>query len=243
MATPHEEQWPGGPGHESPVMRTVQDFDGYTLAINDVHEAVLGWTRDELSAVPFWELVHPDDRDQLMEDRERQVLRGKGCMDGRRTRTLGEDGTYRLIRWDFRANTEEERIYLAGVDISDSEGSFVPGKRQLVGTWDWDISRDSASWSGGMFEIYGLQPQPAHDLEIALQRLHEDDRALVAEEVRRSLATREPYTVVHRIVRADGAVRRLYSAGRIFTGEDGTPQRMRGMTWDCTDGWRPPDAG
>jgi hypothetical protein len=32
---------------------------------------------DELSAVPFWELVHPDDQQWLMEDRERLVLRSQ----------------------------------------------------------------------------------------------------------------------------------------------------------------------
>jgi hypothetical protein len=98
---------------------------------------------------------------------------------------------------------------------------FVPGKRQLVGSWDWDITRDSATWSDGMFEVYGLCPVPEHNLEIALRRIHEDDRALVAEELRRALATCEPYTATHRIVRTDGAIRWLYSAGRIFTGEDG----------------------
>jgi PAS domain-containing protein len=221
-------------------MRTVQDFDGYTLSVNAVHQAVLGWSLDELSAVPFWELVHPDDQGQLVEDRERLVLTGPGQLLAPRVRTLRRDGMYRLIGWDVRADVKEERIYLAGDDISDRV-SFMPGKRRVVGSWDWDITRDSATWSEGMFEIYGLAPQPMHNLEIALQRIHQDDRALLAEEVRQALTTGEPYAATHRIVRPDGAVRRLYSAGRTFTGEDGMPQRMRGLTWDDTDGWRPPD--
>jgi hypothetical protein len=45
-------------------------------------------------------------------------------MDGRRTRTLGKDGTYRLIFLDFRADTDEARIYLAGTEIDD-DVSFV----------------------------------------------------------------------------------------------------------------------
>jgi hypothetical protein len=32
----------------------------------------------------------------------------------------------------------------------------------------------------------------------------------------------------------DPAHRRLYSTGRIFTGKDREPERMRGMTWDVT---------
>jgi hypothetical protein len=50
-------------------------------------------------------------------------------------------------------------------------------ERFLVGSWDWDTGRDSATWSEGMYEIYGLPQGTAHSLEIALQRLHADDRA------------------------------------------------------------------
>jgi hypothetical protein len=36
-------------------------------------------------------------------------------------------------------------------------------------------------------------------------------------------ATGHAYAASHRIVRPDGTIRWLYSAGRIFTGEDGAP--------------------
>jgi PAS domain S-box-containing protein len=212
------------------------------LSINAVHGAVLGWSVEELSAAPFWELVHPDDQGRVMEDRERLVLRGPGRMSARRVRVLRRDGTHRLIDYEMRANAEEERIYLSGVDISDHE-PWVSGRRFRVGSWDWDTSRDSATWSEGMYEIYGLPPGTAHTLEAALQRVHADDRAAVAEAVRSALATGRAYTASHRIVRPDGAIRWLYSAGRIFTGEDGAPQRMRGLTWDVTDRWQSPPAG
>jgi PAS domain S-box-containing protein len=220
-------------------MTAVQDFDGYTLAINAAYHAVLGWTRDELAAVPFWELVHPEDRDTTMEDRERLVLQGPGSLAGQRTRTLGKDGWYRTISWDLRADRDEQRIYLTGLETDGRKPSLITSKRQLVGSWDWDITHDSASWSEGMFEIYGLPPLGPHNLEVALRRIHEDDQALVAEEVRRALTTGEPYTATHRILRTDGAVRWLYSAGRSFTGKDGASERMCGITWDVTDSWPP----
>jgi PAS domain-containing protein len=47
------------------------------LSINAAHRAVLGWSLDELSAVPFWELVHPDDQQLLMEE-PHQAKRRKG---------------------------------------------------------------------------------------------------------------------------------------------------------------------
>ena len=44
-------------------------------------------------------------------------------------------------------------------------------------------------------------------------------------------------------MRPDGAVRWLYSAGRVFVGEDGEPARIRGLTWDVTDRWQSPPGG
>jgi PAS domain-containing protein len=233
---------PGSGSPEVPVLTAVQDFDGYTLSINDVHRGVLGWSVDELSAVPFWELVHPDDQDGLMEDRQLLLLEESGRSIALRVRMLCSDGTHCLIRWHMMADVGQERIYLSGVDLSDQE-LFVPGKRSLVGSWDWDVVRDSESWSEGMFEIYGLPLGWEHTLEVALQRMHPDDRAAVAEAVSRALATGEPYSVFHRILRPDGAVRWLHSAGRVFIGEDGSPQQLRGLTWDVTDRWRSPGIG
>jgi PAS domain S-box-containing protein len=224
------------------VMVWVQDFDGYTLSINAAHRVVLGWSLDELSAVPFWELVHPDDQQRLMEDRERLVLRGPGRMPARRVRMLRRDGTHRFIAYEMRANPEEERIYLSGEDLTDHQ-PHICAERFLVGSWDWDISQDSATWSQGMYEIYGLEPGTAHTLDIALQRIHEDDRAAVTEAIEWALATGESYAASHRIVRPDGVVRWLYSAGRVFIGEDGEPERMRGLTWDVTDRWQSPPVG
>ncbi len=129
---------PGSGSSDVPVLTAVQDFDGYTLSINDVHRDVLGWSVDELSAVPFWELVHPDDQDGLMEDRQQMLLDESGLTVALRVCMLCSDGTHCLIRWHMRADAEDERIYLSGVDVSDQE-LFVPGKRSLVGSWDWDV--------------------------------------------------------------------------------------------------------
>ncbi|MEN3298794.1 PAS domain-containing protein [Pseudonocardia sp.] len=76
MAGGEEAQPPGGSSGDSALV-WVQDFDGYTLSINAAHRAVLGWSLDELSAVPFWELVHRDDQQRLMEE-PHQAKRRKG---------------------------------------------------------------------------------------------------------------------------------------------------------------------
>lgn len=218
----------------SAVLTCVRDFDGYTVSINPAYQAVLGWSVEELSSVPYWELLHPDDQDRSVEVRQWMLLSGPGCVFGHKVRMLCGDGTYRCTQWDIRSNLEEQRMYLVGMDITDRE-PLVTDKRVLVGSWDWHIPANTATWSDGMFEIYGLPPGETGNLETALQRLYVDDQTAVERAIRRSLTTAEPYTADHRIVHPDGRICWLHSAGRVFLDKDGDPQRMRGLTWDVTE--------
>ena len=239
----HSVEFPGDPApqvadpvrlwSQSSVLMVVRDFDGYTVSINPAYQAVQGWSVEELSSVPCWELLHPDDQDRSVELRQWMLLSGPGRVVGHKVRMLCRDGTYRCIQWDIRSNHEEQRIYLVGMDITDHE-PIVTDQRLLVGSWDWHIPTNTATWSPGMFEIYGIPPGETYSLETALQRLYVNDREAVEQAIRRSLTTAEPYTADHRIAYPDGGIRWLHSAGRVFRGENGDPQRMRGLTWDVT---------
>ncbi|HEV7828338.1 MAG TPA: PAS domain-containing protein [Pseudonocardiaceae bacterium] len=238
---PHE--FPGDPASPvanlvpfrspSSVMTSVWDFDGYTVSINPIYQAVLGWSVEELSSVPYWELLHHDDQDRSVEARQRMLLSGPGRLRGHRIRMLRRDGTYRCIRWDIRSNAEEQCTYLVGVDISGHE-PIVTGKRVLVGSWDWHIPTNTVTWSEGMFTIYGLAPGSVRNLDTALRRVYINDQAAVERAIQRSLANQEPYVADHRIADPDGGIRWLHSAGRVFFGENRDPERMRGFTWDVT---------
>ena len=159
----------------SSTMTGVWDFDGYAVSINPAYQVALGWSVEELSSVPYWELLHPDDQDRSVEARQRMLLSGPGHVFGHEVRMLRRDGTYRRIRWDLRSDLQEQLIYLVGVDISDHE-PMVTGKRVLVGSWDWHIPTDTVTLSGGMFEIYQIPAGPAEHLRTALQRLSVGDR-------------------------------------------------------------------
>lgn len=141
MATADDEQPVEFPGDSAPqvadpirfrsqssVLMVVRDFDGYTVSINPAYQAVQGWSIEELSSVPYWELLHPDDQDRSVELCQWMLLSGSGRVFGHKVRMLCRDGTYRCIQWDIRSNHEEQRIYLVGMDITDHE-SIVTGPR------------------------------------------------------------------------------------------------------------------
>jgi PAS domain S-box-containing protein len=214
-------------------MKAVVDFDGYFVWVNLQLRALLGWSVPELTSVPYWELIHPDDQDRAVELTEQTLLSGPGCLTDLEVRMLSRAGTYRVLRWNAESAPHDQRVYWIGIDVAQAD-SGEAAARVLVGSWDWDIVSDVATWSPGMFEIYGVRPTPPHELKAAVARIHADDRAGVERAIRYSLATGEPYFADHRIVRPDDDIRWLHSAGRVLRDAHGNPERMRGLTWDVT---------
>lgn len=234
-------EWPPTPSTQNSarcrgrllVMRSVRDFDGYVVSANPAYQTVLGWSIEELSSVPYWELLHPDDQDHTVEDSEHVLLTGPGSLFGREIRMLSRGGTYRRVCWNARSAPQQERVYSVGVDITDSE-PIETGKRALVGSWDWHIPTNTATWSEGMCDIYGFAPGPPCSQEAAIARIHVDDQAAVTRAIHRSLTSGDPYVADHRIVRPSGDICWLHSAGRVIIGDNGDPEWMRGITQDVT---------
>jgi signal transduction histidine kinase len=68
--------------------------------------------------------------------------------------------------------------------------------------------------------------------------LHPEDRDVAAEVVSHSLATGEPFSFDHRVIRADGEVRIFHARGKVVKGPDGATVRMLGTGQDVTDSRR-----
>lgn len=98
-------------------MFAIADFAGYFKRINPAWEATLGFSTEELSAVPYVEFVHPDDR-------EKTVKEAAGLQFGRDTiafenRYRCKDGKYRWLLWRARADFDSELIYAIARDITE----------------------------------------------------------------------------------------------------------------------------
>jgi PAS domain S-box-containing protein len=227
---------PSAPDGPDPVavLTCVHDFDGYAVAANHTLSSVLGWTAEELSSVPYWEFLHPDEQHPTVERIQQMLLGGPLRIGDLEVRMLCRDGSYRRIRWNSRSSVPTERMYSAGIPVTDRAATGIDD-RVLVGSWDWFIRTDIARWSDGMFEIYGIRPGPLFGYATALDHLHPEDRPVVDRIIRRSIESGEPYAADHRIVLPDGTLRWLHSAGRVINGADGAPERMCGITVNITD--------
>jgi PAS domain S-box-containing protein len=104
-----------------------------------------------------------------------------------------------------------------------------------VGTWAWDVTTDSITWTDELYRQYGLSPQTGPmTYEEFLALLHAADREMVAAEVRRGFETRQPFAFDYRIVWPDGSDRWMHGRGDVVVDESGKVVRLVGTSQDIT---------
>ena len=197
-------------------------FNDIGYRITGVEKMPDGMGLDELRA-----LVHPDDLPAVVQAAE-QAIAGTGVVDVEaRYRNL--DGSWRHLftRRAAERDAQGRVVALAGVSldqtahIAERERAQALARRiQLVadatdvGVWtienpgEGDAER--VDWNAQMFRIYGLRedlPAPPV-LEWMGARVHEQDRARVADERRRARKSGGPnFETSFRVVRPDGSLR------------------------------------
>jgi PAS domain S-box-containing protein len=92
----------------------VANFDGYWVSINPAATALLGWSREELLAMPISSLWHPEDSAHTLGHRARLVQGGRS--ERFQNRYRHKDGSYRWLSWSSTA--EGDLIYATGRDIT-----------------------------------------------------------------------------------------------------------------------------
>ena len=105
-----------------------------------------------------------------------------------------------------------------------------------IGTWDWDIVKDTLILSPRSRALLGLPPADGEPVwrEQVRSCMHPDDRGPNRETTMKSLEAHQPYENEFRVVWPDGSVHWLANQGRGHYAPDGTPVRMTGVSIDIT---------
>jgi diguanylate cyclase (GGDEF)-like protein/PAS domain S-box-containing protein len=98
-------------------MLCTANMDGYFVELNDAWTRSLGYSLDELRAIPFLERVHPDDR-------ERTEAEAGALFEGVETlnfenRYLAKDGSWHWLRWSSQLSPDESLIYGRAADVTE----------------------------------------------------------------------------------------------------------------------------
>ena len=98
-----------------------------------------------------------------------------------------------------------------------------------LGTWDWDLTRQTVQWSANIERLHGMPPG-TFDATFASyeRRIHPDDRARVMDSLRRAIAEGTPHDVEYRVIAPDGTERWVEGKGHVEH-ENGRAVRMSGV--------------
>lgn len=103
-----------------------------------------------------------------------------------------------------------------------------------AGLWSLDLRTSHMEWSGGMFDLFGLEPDAARPSHTLIQSLvHPDDRQVVRD-FDRLAHDGVPFDRVFRIIRQNGRLRWLLNRGETLFDSSGRPERAIGMIQDVT---------
>jgi signal transduction histidine kinase len=106
----------------------------------------------------------------------------------------------------------------------------------LIGSWEWDIATGRLAWTAQTFRNFGEDPHSfVPSFENYTERLHPDDREMMAQTVQGAILSGKPFDYYHRLIRRDGSVRTLHARGRAIYDRDGKPVRMVGTGQDVTE--------
>ncbi len=221
---------------------------GAVVDANDYFLGLLGFTRDDLLAGRVqWNVVSPPEFAHLTAEAVRQA-RATGVSKPFETEFIRKDGTRVPVLCGAAFIGEAQDFGVAfALDLTElrrTEQRLATSEQYLaraqalahIGTWDADLETMTATFSDEMARIYGMPPgRPAVGFDEFLASIHVDDRAVVAESIRRAIEQPSEQRFEHRLVRPDGTVRMVEATSESVPDASGRPVRIIGSVQDITE--------
>lgn len=230
---------------------------GEIRTCNQAAVELLGVTKEQLmgrsSFDPAWRAIHEDG--SPCEGKDRPISRAIATHQPVRNAVLGvlcpgyrdcvwllanalprlaPDGSVTEVICSFSDITRQKQALSSVTAWKNRYDAAARASGQIL--YDWDVNTNDVLYAGDYERILGYS---AEDLKGGLPRylqlVHPDDQAAVSAEVRRVLATREPYRQEYRVRTKDGRYLLVKDQGYFYLDDDGQLVRMVGFISDITD--------
>lgn len=104
-----------------------------------------------------------------------------------------------------------------------------------IGNWELELASNRLYWSDEIYRIFEIDKAMfGTSYEAFLNAIHPDDRDMVNKAYTDSLATRQPYDIVHRLQFADGRIKFVHERCETHFDAGGKPIRSLGTVQDIT---------
>jgi PAS domain S-box-containing protein len=140
-------------------------------------------------------------------------------------------------------------LLVAANTQSESEGALRSSQMYLAeaqrlsqtGSFGWNTSSGEIFWSEESFRIFGYDSAPSVTLEMALERVHPEDKALVQRTLDCASGDGKDFDYEHRLLMPDGSVKYVRVVAHAVRDRTGIP-RFVGALMDVTAAKRSEDA-
>jgi PAS domain S-box-containing protein len=209
-----------------------------------VNRQILDYTGKTIEELRDWRpLVHSDDLALVMTLWMRSVDTGDAYEVEHRI--LRADGVYRwfhvrgqplrdtegrIVRW-YNLLTDIDEWRRAEEKLRRSEAYLSEAQKlSHTGSFGWDVSSGEIYWSPETFRIFEYDRTIKPTLELALQRIHPDDRELVPQIIARAAEVRTNLDFKHRLLMPDRSVRHLHVLARALETSSGSLEFVGAVT-------------
>lgn len=181
-----------------------------------------------LQAPPFWETQTGQETRDILHFRDRRVFERSVTPCDVGDQVVGRVVTYR----DITAAIEAERAL-------EHHRALLEEAQQIahVGSWVLEFDRDDRiEWSKETLRIFGAtEAQVPQDVQQFYAFVHPEDREMVDQAVRQTLAVGDSNDLEFRIVRPSGETRWLHARADLGRDATGRLVRLVGTVQDITD--------
>ena len=90
-----------------------------------------------------------------------------------------------------------------------------------TGSFGWNVSSGEIFWSDETFRIFGYEKMPSATVDMVLQRVHPEDRALVRGTIESAANDAKDFDSEHRLLMTDGSVKHIHAVAHAVRNASG----------------------